>query len=128
MFSDGVGIEKGRRYYTIVNKGFKLLIDNNDLRREWKKVLKDREMSIYVECILGEGAGEEDAVGEGLKRKMLWGEGDAVSEGVGENDAVNEGTGENGCEGVVGAVWGLVLNSHFWVKGVMIYWLIVIVR
>ncbi|KAL0448492.1 UNVERIFIED_CONTAM: hypothetical protein Slati_1405600 [Sesamum latifolium] len=82
MFSDGVGIEKWRRYYTIVNKGFKLLIDNNDLRREWKKVLKYREMHIYVECIVGEGAGEEDVV-------EIAGEG--IGEGAGEGAGVGTG-------------------------------------
>ncbi|KAL0368060.1 UNVERIFIED_CONTAM: hypothetical protein Scaly_1024900 [Sesamum calycinum] len=72
LFSDSVGIEKGRRYYTIVNKGFKLLIDNNDFKREWKKVLKYREMLIYVEGAVGEGVGEKNVVGEGLERRMLW--------------------------------------------------------
>ncbi|KAL0393117.1 UNVERIFIED_CONTAM: hypothetical protein Sradi_2534500 [Sesamum radiatum] len=85
LFSDSVGIEKGRRYYTIVNKGFKLLIDNNDFKREWKKVLKYREILIYVEGVVGEGVGEKNVVGEGA------GEEDVVGKGAGEGDAVGNG-------------------------------------
>ncbi|KAL0284352.1 UNVERIFIED_CONTAM: hypothetical protein Sangu_2830000 [Sesamum angustifolium] len=49
MFCDGVGIKKGRRYYVIVNKGFKLLIDNKDFKTQFIGNLKERELNNYVE-------------------------------------------------------------------------------
>ncbi|KAK4382137.1 hypothetical protein Sango_2901700 [Sesamum angolense] len=91
LFSDSVGIEKGRRYYTIVNKGFKLLIDNNDFKREWKKVLKYREMLIYVEGAVGEGDGEKNVVGERAGEEDVVGKGAGEGDAVGKGDAVSEG-------------------------------------
>ncbi|KAL0362076.1 UNVERIFIED_CONTAM: Acetyl-CoA acetyltransferase, cytosolic 1 [Sesamum calycinum] len=40
---------EGRRYYVIVNKGFKLLIDNKDFKTQFMRNLKERELNIYVE-------------------------------------------------------------------------------
>ncbi|KAK4428644.1 hypothetical protein Salat_1164200, partial [Sesamum alatum] len=62
MWCDSVGISKNRRYYIIVNRGFKLLIDTNDLRGEYKKRFVDREIVIYVDTIEGaeSGEGEKD--------------------------------------------------------------------
>ncbi|KAL0386107.1 UNVERIFIED_CONTAM: hypothetical protein Sradi_3005000 [Sesamum radiatum] len=55
-------------------------------------------MHIYVDCVVGEGASEEDAEGEGAEEEDVVGEG-AEEEGVGERDVVSEGAGEGAGEG-----------------------------
>ncbi|KAL2249647.1 UNVERIFIED_CONTAM: hypothetical protein Sindi_2438400 [Sesamum indicum] len=107
LFCDSLGLGKDRAFYIIVNKGFKLLIDNNDMMRAWRRIRKnDREMMIYVEVMVGEGAVEIVEEGEGVAQIVEEGTGVAETEmGEGGEEPftflgaeVNEGEGE-GAEG-----------------------------
>ncbi|KAL2249471.1 UNVERIFIED_CONTAM: hypothetical protein Sindi_2420800 [Sesamum indicum] len=106
LFCDSLGLGKDRAFYIIVNKGFKLLIDNNDMMRAWRRIRKnDREMMIYVEVMVGEGAVEEGTgvaeteMGEGGEEPFTF-LGAEVNEGEG---AEGEGVGAEGeGEGVEG--------------------------
>ncbi|KAL2251025.1 UNVERIFIED_CONTAM: hypothetical protein Sindi_2224800 [Sesamum indicum] len=107
LFCDSLGLGKDRAFYIIVNKGFKLLIDNNDMKRAWRRIRKnDREMMIYVEVMVGEGAVEMVEEGEGVAQMVEKGTGVAETEmGEGGEEPftflgaeVNEGEGE-GAEG-----------------------------
>ncbi|KAL0453361.1 UNVERIFIED_CONTAM: hypothetical protein Slati_1314200 [Sesamum latifolium] len=90
MWCDSEGMPKERRYYIIVNQGFKLLIDRNDLKEEHKRsfVHGDREVNIYVESISGGVEGMR--VVQGLRvvqgMRVLRGEGGAGDEGVEGNE------------------------------------------
>ncbi|KAK4418385.1 hypothetical protein Salat_2251200 [Sesamum alatum] len=65
MWYDSAGITKERRYYIIVNKGFKLLIDTNDFRKEYKRVFSSREVVVYVDTVSGAEDGGVDEGGAG---------------------------------------------------------------
>ncbi|KAK4434483.1 hypothetical protein Salat_0611100 [Sesamum alatum] len=92
---DTLIIERGRRFYIIMNKGFKLLIDNKDLKTEWMKVKKLREMHIYVEVDVGDEVGEEAEGVEGAE--------DGNEDAEGGND---EGD-EDGNKGLKGGMRGI---------------------
>ncbi|KAL2237919.1 UNVERIFIED_CONTAM: hypothetical protein Sindi_0983600, partial [Sesamum indicum] len=108
---DSVGIIRGRRFCILLNKGFKLLIDNNDFQRQYKRFKKAIELSIYVDVDMGVGEGTEGAevgdgeggdgaeLGEGyqfLGKGVKCAEGGEVGEGVEVDD------GEGGEEADVG--------------------------
>ncbi|KAK4416979.1 hypothetical protein Salat_2523400 [Sesamum alatum] len=63
-----LGLVGDRRFYVIVNRGFKLLLDNKEFRSEWRKIKKYREMSIYVEVVQG---AEVDVLGEGVRNASV---------------------------------------------------------
>ncbi|KAL2237733.1 UNVERIFIED_CONTAM: hypothetical protein Sindi_0965000 [Sesamum indicum] len=127
LFCDSLGLGKDRAFYIIVNKGFKLLIDNNDMKRAWRRIRKnDREMMIYVEVMVGEGAVEMVDEGEVVAQIVEEGTGVAETEmGEGGEEPftflgaeVNEGEGA-GAEGEGEGVEGddLVDSDYEGVEG-----------
>ncbi|KAL0361686.1 UNVERIFIED_CONTAM: hypothetical protein Sradi_3853100 [Sesamum radiatum] len=66
MICDREGVPKGRIFYTILNKGYKLLIDNYDLSAQFKRIVdekQEREMRIYIDTEENTNA-EEDQISE----------------------------------------------------------------
>ncbi|KAK4435311.1 hypothetical protein Salat_0694500 [Sesamum alatum] len=84
MWCDSVGITNERRYYIIVNKGFKLLIDTNDLRKEYKRVFGSREVVVYVDTVSG---AEDAGVDEGGAGAEVGEEGGAKGEVIADDGA-----------------------------------------
>ncbi|KAK4413552.1 hypothetical protein Salat_2767800 [Sesamum alatum] len=116
LFSDRLGLGKDRRFYVIVNRGFKLLVDNKDMKREWRKIKKNREMFIYVEVEGDEGLvrNEMDEVGEGEAFTFLGavgGESLQGGEGGKEGECAAEGESLQGAEGGECAVGGESLQG-----------------
>ncbi|KAL0285096.1 UNVERIFIED_CONTAM: hypothetical protein Sangu_2795100 [Sesamum angustifolium] len=64
-FCDSVGVSKDMRYYIILNKEFKLILNNNDIRKEYKSRLLHREMIVYVESLERVEGERDDYVAEG---------------------------------------------------------------
>ncbi|KAL0292264.1 UNVERIFIED_CONTAM: hypothetical protein Sradi_6996400 [Sesamum radiatum] len=48
-FCDKVNIRGGRTYYIIMNKGFKLLVDDNDIKVQCLKHVGGSEMQVFIE-------------------------------------------------------------------------------
>ncbi|KAK4390320.1 Membrane-associated progesterone-binding protein 4 [Sesamum angolense] len=71
-FCDSVGVSKDMRYYIILNKEFKLILDNNDIRKEYMSRLLHREMIVNVESLERVEGERDDYVAEGaVVRKGL---------------------------------------------------------
>ncbi|KAL0325253.1 UNVERIFIED_CONTAM: hypothetical protein Sradi_5094600 [Sesamum radiatum] len=105
-FCDFAGVSKDMRYCIILNKDFKLILDNNGIRKEYRSRLLYREMIVYVESLERVEGERDDYVAEGAV---------VIEEGV-------EGTaGAEGGEGL--RVKGVRMKWIFDVKNVKTEWL-----
>ncbi|KAL0352598.1 UNVERIFIED_CONTAM: hypothetical protein Scaly_1648500 [Sesamum calycinum] len=80
-FCDFAGVSKDMRYCIILNKDFKLILDNNGIRKEYRSRLLYREMIVYVESLERVEGERDDYVAEGAVVTEEGVEGTAGAEG-----------------------------------------------